>query len=168
MTNEMIALAPREAGQNIRKSLQAIAEVLSHGELLPAAATNVYGQLKQIEDAVKDMTSMARDRLLAFIREEGVKVTESGSLRAQFGGFEIEAKVRNTGFDPKKVQILLRQKGMGPEAGMDATITYKPNADKLNTLVRQAYLTAVELEACRFDVEYNLQRPTRVEVNVDE
>ncbi len=160
-TQETTALSPRETANIIKHGLQALAATLS-GHIEPVQAVGIFSQLKQLEDVIEEMSKLTRARLLAYVQEEGVSISENGSLKAQFGEYEIEATVRNTGFDPAKVQALLRGKGMDVTAGCDQQITYKPNADKLHALVEMKRIASTELAACRFDKQFNLKRPVRV------
>lgn len=149
---------------SIKTILSGLAERMST-ELAPAEAVEVYGQIKAVQDAIDNMADMARAKLLQYVQEEGVQITETGSLKAQFGNYEVEARIARSGFDPAKVQVLLRHKGMDPESGMDATISYKPNNVKLFGLVDRGNLTRAELELCRYDKAYNLQRPKQVVID---
>ena len=158
---EIQSITPTVSTQStLKKGLAALAEMLS-GDITPPDLIKVFDQLKTYKDTVEDMEKLAKDRLLAYVREAGVRISEAGSLRAEVAGYSVEATVRNSGYDPKKVQVLLRSKGLGPEAGCDATVTYKPNVTKLDGLVIDGKLNATELEGCRFTPEYNLKRPTR-------
>jgi len=163
-TAEVVALVkpdPREDALRIRHGLEALANRLTY-DIAPADAASVYTQLKGIEDILTDMGKLARDRLLAYVKSEGTQVTEGGSLKASFGNFEVSAIVRSAGYDAKKVQVMLRSKGLDATAGCDTEIKYKPNPDKLEALVSTGKMTAQELKSCKADVEYRLERPVRI------
>lgn len=157
--DSLSAVTPEDG---LRTYMRTLAERLSTGALAGPEVAKLYGQLKAVEDGVKNMAMMAADQLKKYVLEEGVAVSEAGSLRAQFGAYEVEARPRNTGYDPAKVQLLLRRKGLDVTSGCDPDIKYKPNVEKLIGLVATDRLTPDELTSCKYDIEYNLQRPKQV------
>ena len=162
-TTETQSLAVIETG--LKQYMRSLAERLSTGALTAPEAAQLYGHLKMVEDGIKNMTGLAAEQLKAYVRQEGTRISDAGTLRAQLGAYEVEARVRNTGYDPSKVQLLLRRKGLAETAGCDAEIKYKPNAEKLNALVAEGRLAAADVQACHYDIEYNLQRPRQVGSN---
>lgn len=159
--NTETTLAPADTAQNLKRNLQTLAAVLS-GPIEPAQVVGLFSQLKQLQDVISGMHDLTRDRLLAHVKEVGTKVTENGTLQARLGDYNIEATIRNTGYDPKKVQSLLRGAQLDVTAGCDVEMKYIPNPDKLEALVEAGKLSTNDLQACRFDPQYNLKRPVRV------
>ena len=163
-TAEVVALKKQDLGESgiaIKRGLQVLADVLTY-DITPNDVSAVYLQLKNVEDVLKDIGSLARDRLLAYIKQEGEPISEGGSLKARLGEYEVCAIIRSAGYDAKKVQQMLRSKGLDATAGCDTEIKYKPNPDKLEALVDTGRLTRDELKLCKVDPDYRVERPTRV------
>jgi hypothetical protein len=156
-----VALTVQPQSQTLKKGLAALAEVLSHN-LAPADLVSVFNQLKVFSKNLEDLEKIAKARMLAYVQEHGARISEAGSMKATVGDYSIEATVRNSGYDPAKVQMLLRSKDLDPVAGCDTFISYKPNNDKLAGLVASGRLTADELEGTRYEKQYNLKQPVKV------
>jgi hypothetical protein len=160
---ETTALTVPTDATTLKTGLAALARVLSSQGLTTPELVKAFDLIKALEANLKDLEKTAKAQLLQYVRETGTRITEAGSLRATAGGYSIEATVRNSGYDPDKVQMLLRAKGLDVASGCDATVSYKPNPDKLSALVDGGRLTALEVENTRHSIEYNLKRPVKVD-----
>ena len=129
------------------------------GDLVPERAVRAFSQLKQIEDAVDKVAKVARTQVLELVRKSGQVFTDAGSIRAQFGEFVVEARPTRTGYDPKRVEALLRAKELDLQRYMDAEVVYKLNTGKLADAVAKKKISADELETCRYEPSYALQKP---------
>lgn len=105
---------------------------------------------------VEKLYDLGRERTLKYLQEYGERFG-SGSLRAHVGDYKLEAVTTGTGYDDKKVEALLRTKGYDPSVGMDATITYKTNPEKLARA-----LSDNELSACKKEQAYRVNAPKLV------
>lgn len=159
MKNEIVTL--ERSNQILTAGLKALADHLSQ-DLTTFQLVNAYEVVKDMGDVVSDLSSNARDRMLKRIEQEGVVVTEKGTMRLEVDGKFIEARPMKTGFDPKKIEGLLRAKGAEVTSAMDAKVTYVINERKLQQTVAGGLITPDELETCRFTPSYAVQRPKRM------
>jgi hypothetical protein len=136
-----------------------ISEALSFPESLPPIQAELTSWIKVLEDA-KDAVS---GRLKAMVLEQGTVKSEKGSKELVIGEFKLECRPRKTGYDAKKVQFLLQNKGLSLSEHMDAEISYSVNQEKLVIAQERGLITADELKTCGVDVQYNLQAPKRVD-----
>lgn len=118
-------------------------------EQVPAA----FDMTDQLRDMAEEVRTRLRDRILLYVQAKGRQLTDKGSMTAESGGFKLTAIPTRTGIDPKKLEALLRRKGIDPAVAMDATITYKVNMGKLAT----CSLTPGELTACSYDKAFRVQ-----------
>lgn len=113
-----------------------------------------FDMTDQLEDLAKEVRTRLRDRLLLYVQANGTKATDKGSMKAEAGGYRLVAIPTRTGIDPKKLEALLRRKGIDPAGVMDTTITYKVNLAKLSTT---SCLTQTELDACLYDKAFRVE-----------
>jgi hypothetical protein len=146
----------------IRAELTAIADAFGGGEIIPEKLAQGWVLVKQIEDQVERVVKTAKQQVETYIRTAGTKVTDAGTLRAVVGNIQLEARPTRTGRDPKKVEALIRAKNMDPAKWMDEERSYKVNDGKLADAVKAGKLTHAELEACRYELTYAIQKPKPV------
>lgn len=139
--------------------LTAASLVLSQTSLPTPVLVETFDQLKGYEDAVADVVGVARGKLLDIVKAQG---SGDSSLKLNVGGYEVSARPRKTGLDAKKLEALLRAKGMDPAAHMTTKVTYEVDAAKAEVLVGMGKLTSDELNTCIPPLEYNLMRPKKV------
>ena len=65
-----------------------------------------------------------------------------------------------SGYDPKKIEALLRAKGMSPQGIMQQEIKYTMAEDTIAKMAGKT--TPAELEACKHDAKYSVLRPKTV------
>lgn len=141
---------------------KALAKYLSTPLTKPEMA-EVFDQLKVWEEDFEALAKNARDSILALIKADGQKVTDTGTLRLEVGGWKLEAQPQRTGYDAKKVEAFLRGRQMDPANYMDAEITYKVNPGKLLVLIQSGKLSEAEAETLKHDLSYRVIRPKRVD-----
>ena len=136
-------------------ALQGWAVALSNlqPEQVPAAL-DMARQMKNLSEEVHDKL---RDRLLAGVKLNGVKVTEKGSLQDNVGGFKVTAIPTRTGTDPKKLETMLRAKGLDPLLCMDAEITHKFNPTKTIGAVVLGKISQADWDSCKYDPAFRVQ-----------
>ncbi len=100
--------------------------------------------------------------LLKFIRLMWPFVEPSRSF---VEGWHLEARPQHGegSIDHKKLEGLLRAKGLDPTHYMDTVITFKFNPDKVDTI--RTKLSQAELDTCKMQMSYAVQRPKRINDN---
>lgn len=151
----MSAIVLADEKQKLWGALQAYAAALSNltDEQVPTA----FGTADELQKLSEDVRSRLRDRLLLYLQVNGQKTTEKGSVAADVGGFTVTAIPTRTGIDPKKLETLLRRKGIDVEAGMDATVAYKVNPEKVAKLLESGRLHEQDREACLYDKAFRVK-----------
>ena len=132
----------------------------------PAELTETFIHLKAWEEALEDIGSVARGMLLKILETGGTVTTDKGSMSMQIGEYRIQARPWRTGFDPKKVEALIRAKGKIPGDFLDQEIKYVVSLVRLENAVTMKELTRDELETCKYPLSWALQAPKKV--NTDE
>jgi hypothetical protein len=145
----------------VNSSLTKVAELLTL-DLKPGVLTDLFASLKQWEDNLKDLAQNGRDRLLSQVLIKGDVVTAAGTRRWEVDGWELEARPQRTGIDSKKLEALLRAKNLDPSKHMESVITYKVSDLGVSNLLKDKLATQDEIEACHYELAYNLQRPKKV------
>jgi hypothetical protein len=154
------ALAPAEVMTKAgNEYLTAASLVLSQTNLPTPVLVETFDQLKGYEDALADVVGVARGKLLDIIKEQG---SGDSSLKLTVGGYEVSARPRKTGLDAKKLEALLRAKGIDPSSYMTTKVTYEVDPPRAEALVQLGKLTQDELNTCIPPLEYNLMRPKKV------
>lgn len=136
-------------------ALQGWATALSN--LAPEQVPAALDMARQMKTLSEEVHNKLRDKLLEGIKVNGVRVTEKGSMQDTVGGFKVTAIPTRTGVDGKKLETLLRAKGLDPGIWMDQTISYKVNEGKLLQAAEKGKLTAADVESCRYDPAYRVQ-----------
>lgn len=153
-------LVPNDA---VRKSgndyLTAASLILSQENLPVPVLAETFDMLKGYEDALSDVAGVARGKLLDMLKEQG---SGESSLKLTVGEWELSARPRKTGLDSKKLEALLRAKGIDPAAYMTAKVTYEVDPTRTELLTRENRVTQDELNTCIPPTEYNLMRPKKV------
>lgn len=147
-----------EAASKIDTALIEMASVLSVGTLAPETLTKVIQTVKTYEKAIEKLTEVYKARYLNHLKEKGV-AGETGTLTARVGAYTWEARVQSNKYDEKRIEALVRAKGMEPEDHMDAHITYKVNEAKLDKAIERGLLKREDVEACRAERRYAVQQP---------
>lgn len=131
-------------------------------DLAPAPAGGLLKLVRGWTKVLEDAESALKQRLIALLKEGGQPTEGTTAYTLEQDGVRISMHRTRTGFDPKRVEAILRAKGRQPSDYMDATITYKVNEEKLMLAVGQGYLTVEELEAtCRYPESWTLKTPEK-------
>lgn len=118
--------------------------------------------LKMVEKQAEAMNAYVRDAAIRLLKEKGTVVGEKGTVIMTTGDWHLEMHRKN-GTDPKKLEKLLREKGLDPEVAMTPTIKYSVNYTKVEMAKVAGNLTSEELDNCAFDESWSLQSPKHVE-----
>lgn len=141
--------------KQLMATLVSIADQLANlpAEQVPAAVQLMANGKALFEEAY----SRFRDRAITQLKENGSPVGEKGSLTQQLGTWTMTAIRTRSGFDPKKVEALLRRKGLDPAAWMRTTLTYAVDDEKLANLKARPDVTAADMEGCKYDESYRIE-----------
>ena len=154
------AIVPSEAMQKAGADyLTAASLILSQDNLPVPVLAETFDMLKGYEDAISDVAGVARGKLLDLLREQG---SGESSLKLTVGGWELSARPRKTGLDAKKLEALLRAKGIDPTMYMTTKVSYEVDPARVPLLTADGKLTQAELDTCVPPLEYNLMRPKKV------
>lgn len=151
MSSSIILASER---QQMQSALQSFASALSKltDEQVPAALDAV----RQLNDLSEEMKDGLRVRAIQFLRSAGQRITDKGSLQTLIGGYRMTAIPTRSGLDPKKLEVALRRRGLDATAGMNPSITYKVDVDKVAALVDSGKLTQEDLTACQYDESFRV------------
>lgn len=138
----------------MQQALQTFSSAMSKltDEQVPAALDMV----KQLHELSEEMKDGLRARAIQFLRDVGQKVTDKGSLQTLIGGYRLTAVPTKTGLDPKKLEVALRRRGLDPTAGMNPTITYKVDIEKVAALMDSGKLTSDDIKTCQYDESFRV------------
>lgn len=147
-----IVLAEKKS--HLQAALQSFASALSSltNEQVPAALEIA----RDLGKLAEETEAALKTRALLYLNMHGHQVTDKGSVQAEVGGFRLTAIPTRTGYDPKKLEAVLRRRGLTPEAGMNVTVTYKVDEAKVAGLFAAGKLTEHDLEASKYDKSYRL------------
>jgi len=159
-TPKTALLVPNDAMQKSGNDYLAAASLILSQENLPAPVlAETFDMLKGYEDAVSDVAGVARGKLLDMLKEKG---SGESSLKLTVGDWELSARPRKTGLDAKKLEAVLRAKGIDPTNYMTTKVTYEVDPTRAPLLIADGKLTQAELDTCVPPIEYNLMRPKKV------
>lgn len=91
---------------------------------------------------------LVKKRVREIVEKHGQRIPGKQSMSLTCGLYSQEIRPCGGGLDSKLLVPLLNDKGMPLIHGMDPTVTYKPNKDKLESLVAGGQLTREELAKC--------------------
>lgn len=149
--------------QASRDVLAKYAMVLSQETLAPAVLAQTFQALRDIEKVLEDkssgLTTIAKKRVIAYLKSSGRVTTEKGSMEAAVGGLTLSMHPSRTGFDPKKVEGLLRAKGKEPSGFMVAKVSYAMPEDDAVSMEKLRKVLGDELESCRYEESWTVNTP---------
>lgn len=156
--------------QRLREGLQAFATVLSLGEALPVPQkAQFFTLVKSLGKVFEENERALRNNLLEYIKSHGQPINENGSLEAQVEGYRLPANRTPPKYDDKKVEGMLRSKGIPVVAGMRSVEVYETDVVKLERLLTLepgtsyfGLVTLAELEACKTTEKWAVQEPKPV------
>lgn len=125
----------------------------------------IYNECLDLIGVLEEIKEALRKRLIAAAVNLGQVTSEKGSRRTVSGSYTIEIRPWRTGFDPKKVEAMLRTRDLDPLEHMDAKVQFSVNEGKLAQLPLVTTVSQEQVESCRFDTAWALQRPTKTGVS---
>lgn len=141
-------------------ALKAMAKTLSL-ELSPPMLADVYDQLTNWSTYMEQLVGNAKGRIKSAVLDQGRVTTEKGSRTLSMGGWDLSIRPHKTGTDGKKLEALLRAKGLDPGVAMRQTISYAPDAEKISAAIVAGKLTDADVAACAYDLNWAVQSPKR-------
>jgi hypothetical protein len=127
----------------------------------------VWEPLKSWFEGFKRLEGLAKDALKKQVQHYGTPTNDKGSKKLRLeGGLVIPLVARKPEWDDKRVEALLRSKGLDPDKYMQVEKRYKTDAALLEPLIGPK-LSLDELKACRGQATYALM-PAKYENDGDE
>lgn len=154
-------LAKGSISEAFDDGMRRLANTLSM-DLTPKGLAKVYTDMKSWEDNLADLIKNARDRILALVQRDGEKVTDAGTMKLIVDDVELSIQPRKTGYDDKKVEAMVRNKGLDPSKCMTPVLIFKADAKLLESLKGEGKVAQAELDACKHDLAYNVMTPKAV------
>jgi hypothetical protein len=158
---EPVAITVSSVRTEMESALTHMAEAIAvaKAEELPQA----HKLMKRIGDALEVLDVTVKRNLIAAVQQGGAQTTEKGSKEMLIGKFNVQISPTRTGYDSKKVEALCRAKGMDPGHLMDTQVVFKVNEGKQADAVKSGKMTADEMETCRYDVNFKVQKCEEVQ-----
>lgn len=142
--------------------LMLASEALSDRAITPAKLTETYELLYIYQKKLGVVLEIAKASMKKLVEEQGQQKEEGLSKSMVMGNYQVDIRPVNTKLDSKKVEALIRAKGIPIDKAMDQEISYKINESKLQELIIRKKMTADELESCRHELKYSLQPPKKI------
>lgn len=167
-----IAKVKREAAQLVRggppttleEASTAFANICTYvsnliGPDAPAAnVANALATMKLVEKQSEAMKEYVREAAIRLLKEDGEEVGVKGTRILLVENWHLEMHRKN-GVDPKKLEKLLREKGLDPANWMTPTVKYSVDPVKCEELKKQGYLGLEEVLTLAFDESWAVQSP---------
>lgn len=150
----MSSIVLSDTKQELQTALRSFASALANltDDQIPAALELA----RDLGKLAEETESQLKTRCLLYLNVNGHQVTDKGSTQANVGGYRVTAIPTRTGLDPKKLEVVLRRKGLQPADAMDATVTYKVNQQKVDKLVADGGLTNADITSALYDKSFRL------------
>lgn len=153
-----LATRLESAELHIDGGLGMLAKAVS-GELTQRQVGVTLQQLKTWADDIEALRRVLKQRTELVLLDRGTPVEGTTKLALDEDGVTLSMHLSRTGYDPKKVEKLLRNKNVDIAMNMIPSISYKVDERKLHELVGKKTLTQGELEACRYDKTWVIDAP---------
>ena len=139
------------------------AQVLSQEALAPKDLIETFRALRDIKAVLEDKNSgletVAKAKVIAFLKGYGKPFSEKGGMEATVGGMLVRMHPSRTGYDAKKVEALLRSKGKEPSAYMQQEVRYTmPEANTMQ-MEKLRKLLGDEMESCQYEESWTVSTP---------
>lgn len=168
-TTKKDALAPVKKGgltltsctRSFSEAVKGLVLFMSGRALAPAEQGHVLMLVRDTKKALEDTEKLIKAQMVALLKEKGEQVTDKGSRALEVDGLRLKMKPYRTGYDPKKLEALLRARSMNVESFMRPTISYAVDDAKIPALAEQ--LGADTLESTKYDESWVLEAPEAVD-----
>lgn len=160
-TKAITKFVPATIQSTLSGVLHALSDVLSQEVVPPTTLAQVLFIARETAAALeKGIEKAAKTRLITLLKESGSQTTEKGQRELVVDGWKLQMRPYRTGYDPKKLEALIRARGKDPANYMSTKLTYEVSEDGCNKLVDKKLLTPDELETCRHDESWTVLTPT--------
>jgi hypothetical protein len=143
----------------LEEGLEQLSSYLST-DLAPPDLAALFEKVKEAELVVEHIHDMIRKRVIEVVAQKQNKAP-GAAFKLQAGPYLLEVRTRDN-VDPKRLEGMLRAKGLNPADFMDSETKYKVRADGIDTLLHAGHLSLEELESCRKSDSYTVMSPKRV------
>ena len=147
--------------QSMNHALHSLARAAGNA-VTPATVAPMYGLIAEWVEALEATKELLRSRIIDILEKDGEVVTDKGARSAELNGWHFEMRPQKTGPDSKKVEALLRAKGLSPAEWMDTDLKYKASTEKLAKAVGAGVLSEAEAQTCNYDLHYAVISPKKV------
>jgi hypothetical protein len=181
---DLPALTPHaaltEAKAKVSRVFEVLSEVLQRPELPSGELAHMRDTFQFWSNGMKEMDGLAKERQRERVLKEGSVVTSKGSMELVEDGWRFQLRPQKTGYDDRKVEAMLRAKGLPPEFAMHKPdVPYETDVARLEALASRGEMkfdpeipgknpypvtiTQADLDACKYELTYAVLQPERVE-----
>lgn len=132
-------------------------KAISSNEQLVACLTRMTDWGKSLEQ----LEGFVKNRVLELVSKNGQLSGEKGSKVLKVGDYELPIRITRTGTDPRKLELLLRNRGLDVQIAMDMSITYRVNDSKIKECLSNGTLTTDDLTKCEYEKSYSVMPPRK-------
>lgn len=128
----------------------------------------MFDLTKQLSKAITEIEKPVKDRVKTLLEANGKEFTEAGSKEYVLGGWRMEIRPGGGGWNMDKLTALMKSVGAKRLDYMDVEKVYTLNAEKLMHFAGANKISEKQLKACKNDVSWAVQTPTKIEEKEDE
>lgn len=152
-----------ELAENARTAIRKISKVITN--LDDKYLGPMFDLTKQLGKAITEIEKPVKDRVKALLETNGKAFTEAGSKEYTIGGWRMEIRPGGGGWNMDKLTSLMKSVGAKRLDYMDVEKTYTLNTEKLMHFAGRMKVTEKQLAACKNEMSWAVQTPTKVETN---
>lgn len=169
------ALTPQnalaEAKTKVSKVFEALTEVLERPVLASGDLAHMRDTFKFWSSGMSEMDKLAKERQRERVLAHGTVLPETkGSKVLEEDGWRFTLRPTKTGYDDRKVEAMLRAKGLDPEVAMHKPeVPYTCDDARLEALLGKTWegdlaptITQADLDACKVEVSYAVLQPEKI------
>lgn len=186
----MASLAPSSAKDaidlakaHVSDLFKSLSAALERPDLTPGELAHFRDTSSFWGSGMKKLDETAKARQERLVREQGQVTSDKGSMELVQDGYRFPLRPKKTGYDDRKVEAMLRAKGLDPSVAMHRPeAPYETDVDRLEALAksggivvpagvnganeplaRQVSITEADLAACKHELEYAVLQPEKVQ-----
>lgn len=165
------------AKAHVSDLFKSLSAALERPDLTPGELAHFRDTSSFWGSGMKKLDETAKARQERLVREQGQVTSEKGSMELVQDGYRFPLRPKKTGYDDRKVEAMLRAKGLDPSVAMhrdwapwetDATrleeLSKAQNmAEEMHNMSSPTTITQADLDACKYPLEYAVLQPEKVE-----
>lgn len=161
------------AKAHVSDLFKSLSAALERPDLTPGELAHFRDTSSFWGSGMKKLDETAKARQERLVREQGQVTSEKGSMELVQDGYRFPLRPKKTGYDDRKVEAMLRAKGLDPSVAMHRPeAPYETDADRLEALAHRTWdingadiptITQADLDACKYPLEYAVLQPEKVE-----